>query len=35
MLQGATLIQVAPQIGTLVAWLVVCFTLALKRFRWR
>jgi hypothetical protein len=35
MLQGASLIQVAPQLGTLIAWLVVSFTLALKLFRWR
>jgi len=35
MLQGASLAQVAPQIGILGVWLVVCFTLALKLFRWR
>ncbi|MGA2268120.1 MAG: ABC transporter permease [Bryobacteraceae bacterium] len=35
MLQGANLAQVAPQLGVLGAWLVVCFTLALKLFRWR
>jgi ABC-type polysaccharide/polyol phosphate export permease len=35
MLQGATLAQVAPQLGILVAWLVVCFSVALKLFRWR
>lgn len=35
MLQGATLIQLAPQLATLVVWVVVCFTLALKLFRWR
>jgi ABC-2 type transport system permease protein len=35
MLQGASLAQVAPQMGILSAWLVVCFTLALKLFRWR
>ncbi len=35
MLQGATLVQVAPQLATLTAWLVVCFVLALKLFRWR
>jgi ABC-2 type transport system permease protein len=35
MLQGANLIQLAPQLGTLIAWLVVCFALALKLFRWR
>lgn len=35
MLEGATLIQVAPQLATLGAWVAVCFTLALKLFRWR
>jgi ABC-type multidrug transport system permease subunit len=35
MLQGAGLVQVAPQLGTLGVWLVVCFTVALKLFRWR
>ncbi len=34
-LQGANLAQVAPQLGVLGAWLVVCFALALKLFRWR
>ena len=35
MLQGATLAQLMPQIGVLTGWLVVCFVLALKLFRWR
>jgi ABC-type multidrug transport system permease subunit len=35
MLQGATFGQVAAQIGVLAAWLLVCFPLALKLFRWR
>jgi ABC-2 type transport system permease protein len=35
MLQGASFQQVAPQLGVLGAWLIVCFTLALKLFRWR
>ncbi len=35
MLQGATTVQIAPQLGVLAAWLVVCFPLALKLFRWR
>jgi ABC-type multidrug transport system permease subunit len=35
MLQGAGLAQLAPQMGVLGAWLVVCFALALKMFRWR
>jgi ABC-2 type transport system permease protein len=35
MLQGADLTRVAPQLGILGVWLIVCFTLALKLFRWR
>jgi ABC-2 type transport system permease protein len=35
MLQGATLVQVAPQLGVLAAWALVCFPVALKLFRWR
>ncbi len=35
MLEGASLFQLAPQLATLAVWLVVCFTLALKLFRWR
>ncbi len=35
MLQGATLTQIAPQLGVLAAWLIVCFPVALKLFRWR
>jgi ABC-type multidrug transport system permease subunit len=35
MLQGATVTQIAPQLGVLAVWLVVCFPLALKLFRWR
>jgi ABC-type multidrug transport system permease subunit len=35
MLQGASFSQVAVQLGTLGAWLVVCFAAALKLFRWR
>jgi ABC-type multidrug transport system permease subunit len=35
MLQGATLTQIGPQIGVLAAWLLVCFPVALKLFRWR
>jgi ABC-2 type transport system permease protein len=35
MLQGANLVQVAPQLATLGGWLIVCFTLALRIFRWR
>ena len=35
MLQGAGLVQLAPQLATLMAWLLVCFVLALKLFRWR
>ena len=35
MLQGAALVDVAPQLGTLGAWLVLCFVLAMRLFRWR
>jgi ABC-2 type transport system permease protein len=35
MLQGAGLLDVAPQLATLAGWLVICFGLALKLFRWR
>jgi len=35
MLQGANLAQLWPQLGVLSAWLVFCFILALKLFRWR
>jgi ABC-type multidrug transport system permease subunit len=35
MLQGAGLTAMAPQMAVLGAWLVVCFTLALRLFRWR
>jgi ABC-type multidrug transport system permease subunit len=35
MLQGAGLVQLAPQLAVLGTWLVVCFGLALKLFRWR
>jgi ABC-2 type transport system permease protein len=35
MLQGATLSQLTPQVAILGGWLVVCFGMALKLFRWR
>jgi ABC-2 type transport system permease protein len=35
MLQGAGFAQVVPQAAVLVAWLVVCFGLALRLFRWK
>ncbi len=35
MLQGMNLAQVWPQVALLSGWLVVCFVLALKLFRWR
>jgi ABC-2 type transport system permease protein len=35
LLQGASLVDVAPQLATLGAWLVICFSIALKLFRWR
>ena len=35
MLEGATVVQLAPQLGVLAAWLIVSFALALRLFRWR
>jgi ABC-2 type transport system permease protein len=35
MLQGAGFVQLAPQLGILACWTIVCFTVALKIFRWR
>jgi ABC-2 type transport system permease protein len=35
MLQGANLLGVASQLAVLGAWVIVCFALALKLFRWR
>jgi ABC-type multidrug transport system permease subunit len=35
MLQGATFAQITAQLGVLAAWLLVCFPVALKLFRWR
>jgi ABC-2 type transport system permease protein len=35
MLQGANLAQVVPEMAVMGIWLVVCFALALKLFRWR
>ncbi len=35
MLQGAGLVQIFPQLAILAAWMVACFAVALKLFRWR
>jgi ABC-type multidrug transport system permease subunit len=35
MLQGAALLTLGPQLAALGVWLVVCFSAALKLFRWR
>jgi ABC-type polysaccharide/polyol phosphate export permease len=35
MLQGAGVAALAPQMGILAGWLILCFTLALKLFRWK
>jgi ABC-type multidrug transport system permease subunit len=35
MLQGAGFAQIVRESGTLGAWLIVCFAVALKLFRWR
>ena len=34
-LQGVSLAHLMPQLGVLTGWLIVCFVLALKLFRWR
>jgi ABC-type multidrug transport system permease subunit len=35
MLQGASLAGIAPQLAVIILWTVVCFTLALRLFRWK
>jgi ABC-type multidrug transport system permease subunit len=35
MLQGSGLVDIQRELATLGIWLIVCFTLALKLFRWR
>ncbi len=35
MLQGSDLAHMAPQLAVIASWLVICFALALKLFRWR
>lgn len=35
MLEGASLVQVAPELGIVAAWLVACFFAALALFRWQ
>ena len=35
MLQGAGLAQLGPQMAVLSSWLVICFVVALRLFRWR
>lgn len=35
MLQGANLAKMTPQVGIILFWLVICFALAVKLFRWR
>jgi len=35
LLEGATLVQVAPELGILAAWLAGAFALALRIFRWQ
>jgi ABC-2 type transport system permease protein len=35
LLEGATLVQVAPELGILAAWLVGAFAIALRIFRWQ
>ena len=35
MLEGASLAQVAPELGIVAAWLLLCFAIALRIFRWQ
>jgi ABC-type multidrug transport system permease subunit len=35
MLQGTGIVELGPQLATLSVWLIVCFALSLKLFRWR
>jgi ABC-type multidrug transport system permease subunit len=35
MLEGASLAQIAPELALVAAWLVICFVLAVKLFRWQ
>ena len=35
MLQGTGLVRLAPEVGVMSVWMVVCFALALRLFRWR
>jgi ABC-type multidrug transport system permease subunit len=35
MLEGASIAAVWPQLAVVLAWAVICFTLALRLFRWR
>jgi hypothetical protein len=35
MLEGATLVSQAAAIGIMAAWSIVCFTIALRIFRWQ
>jgi ABC-type polysaccharide/polyol phosphate export permease len=35
MLEGASLGQIAPELAIVAGWLVLCFALAVKIFRWQ
>lgn len=35
MLQGTPLVALAPQLGVIAFWIVICYAAALKLFRWR
>jgi ABC-type polysaccharide/polyol phosphate export permease len=35
MLEGASLAQLGPELGIVAAWLLLCFAVALKIFRWQ
>jgi ABC-type polysaccharide/polyol phosphate export permease len=34
-LQGVSLSQLTPQLAVITGWLIVCFFMALRLFRWR
>ncbi len=35
MLQGASLVSVMPQLGVIAFWIVLCYAVAMKLFRWK
>jgi ABC-2 type transport system permease protein len=35
MLQGASLVSVWPQLAVIAFWIVLCYAVAMKLFRWK